>query len=126
MMRLRRRAAAAASAALSSTWGWAVVASSTFSRTPGDAASTSVWPALRTQRSSRTAPGEAVSSADTEAGWAGSVSGPPCMACVCKAGAPLSKMRQGFIDIRPLKIPVRVMAAKSSPEMWCQRCMRPT
>ena len=32
-----------------------------------------------------------------------------------------SKMSQGFIDIRPLKIQVKVVSAKTRPRMWCQR-----
>ena len=32
-----------------------------------------------------------------------------------------SKMSQGFIDIRPLKIQVQVVSAKIRPRMWCQR-----
>ena len=32
-----------------------------------------------------------------------------------------SKMSQGFMDIRPLKIQVKVVSAKTRPRMWCQR-----
>lgn len=47
------------------------------------------------------------------------------MACWRNGAAPLSKIFQGFMDMRPLKIQVKVMAANTSPNTWCQRIMNP-
>ncbi|MNT74823.1 hypothetical protein D3C72_2136710 [compost metagenome] len=57
------------------------------------------------------------SSAAGAASPASTTSGPPCIAAMRNAGAPLSNTRQGFIDISPLKIHVSVTSANSSPLM---------
>ncbi|MNL73346.1 hypothetical protein D3C87_1987980 [compost metagenome] len=47
------------------------------------------------------------------------------MVCRRSGATPLSKIFQGFMDMRPLKIQVKVMTANTSPNTWCQRIMKP-
>ena len=106
-------------------WCAAVVASSSVATPLGFQACTTVWPAVRTQRSSRTLGVACASRSFTLARGAplASCRGPPCMAAVRRGGAPLSNSFQGFIDISPLNTQVMVTAANSSPVVWCHFIM---